>query len=126
MIVRVRLQPVADVLLIKGVLPTSLLIVFEPPEAGGVRGEDFIGEKELAPAIETEFQLGVGNDDTLLEGIIRTFSVYRKGFVPELFRENPSSSREVRFQNFDRLLEIDIFIMQSELRFGTGGVEGLR
>ena len=69
--VRMGLKPVADELLVKGGLAVAGFIAFQGPETAAVRSQHFIAQDNAAIFIQTELELGVGNDDASAEGVIR-------------------------------------------------------
>jgi hypothetical protein len=58
------------------------LPLFDRPVAGGVRGEDLVDEQQLATG-EAELELGVGEDDPALGGVVGGAGVDVEGQVPE-------------------------------------------
>src|ERR1700733_11091992 len=59
------LEIVADELLVEGGLRSAGLVLVGRPVAGGVGGEDLVGEDD-APRSDAELKLGVGQDDATL------------------------------------------------------------
>lgn len=59
----VRLQPVSCELLVEGALAAAGLIFVCRPESGTVGRQHFVADHELSVLIQTEFKLGVCNDD---------------------------------------------------------------
>lgn len=59
-----------DAYLVVGRLALANLVLVRGPEARAVGGEDFVDEHNLAGLIEAELELGVGDDDAALFGVL--------------------------------------------------------
>ncbi len=94
------------------------------PEAGAVGGEHFIAQYHIAVFIQTEFKLGVCDNDASCQGIFRTLPVKSNGVILNLGCVFLALAGEVLFQMGNALLERNIFIMVANLGFGRRGVNG--
>ena len=63
MVFRIFFQPVSDILLVKGGLPSSRLIFREAPEAAGIRREQLVCENDISLRVQAEFEFRVRDDD---------------------------------------------------------------
>ncbi len=102
------------------------LITVDRPEAAGVRSEHFVGDDDVALFIETELELGVGDDDALGTGVVRALVVQREGAVSQLLRILFALARELLLEDFDGLFIGDVLVMVTDLRLGGRGVDGFR
>jgi hypothetical protein len=56
--------------LVVGGLALANLVLVRGPEARAVGGEDLVDEHDLAGLVEAELELGVGDDDAALFGVL--------------------------------------------------------
>ena len=61
---------VLDAYLVVGRLALANLVLVCGPEARAVGSEDLIDEHDLAGLVEAELELGVGDDDAALFGVL--------------------------------------------------------
>lgn len=61
---------ISDAYLVVGRLALANLVLVSRPEARAVGGEDFVHEHDLAGLVETKLELGVGDDDAALFGVL--------------------------------------------------------
>jgi hypothetical protein len=59
-----------DAYLVVGRLALADLVLVCGPEARAVRSEDLVDEHDLAGLVEAELELGVGDDDAALFGVL--------------------------------------------------------
>ena len=119
-------QPVAGELLVEGRLSVAGFINIGRPETGAVGGQHFIAQYHIAVFIQTEFKLGVCDNDASCQGIFRTLLVKSNGVILNLGCVFLTLAGEVLFQVGNALLERNIFIMVANLGFGRRGVNGFR
>ena len=101
-------------------------IAFQGPETAAVRCQHFIAQDNAAIFIQTELELGVGNDDASAEGVIRAFLIQSKGIIPDLLRVLLPVAGKCLFQDLYRLLEADVLVMIADFRLGAGRIDGFR
>ena len=63
-IIRIRFQPVAGKLFVEGGLTMAWFISFSRPETRAIRSQHLITDHQISFFIQTEFKLGVCNDDS--------------------------------------------------------------
>ncbi len=124
--VRICLQPVTDELLVEGRLAMARLISLERPEAAGVGCEHFVAEDDISVFVQTELELGIGDDDPAGERVIRALLVECDRAVAELLGVFDAVSGELLFQNVDALLKADIFIVVADFSLCARCVDRLR
>ena len=95
----------------------SGFVAFNRPEAGGVGCQHLICEYDVSFFIQSEFELGVCDDDASGEGIICTSVIECKCLVPEFFRILCAMTREFFFQYFHGLFIGDVFVMIAQVCF---------
>lgn len=61
---------VSDAYLVVGRLALANLVLVGGPEARAVGSEDLVDEHDLAGLVEAELELGVGDDDAALLGVL--------------------------------------------------------
>lgn len=61
---------ISDAYLVVGRLALANLVLVSRPEARAVRSEDLVHEDDLAGLVETKLELGVGDDDAALFGVL--------------------------------------------------------
>lgn len=114
----VGLQPVPHHLLVIALLAPSHLIGLGRPEPAAVGRQNLVCQNQVSIFIKAELKLGIGDDDTLGEGILSTLGVELNALVPDLLGQ-------VLAQNLDGLLVGDVFVM-SLFGLGRRRVDGLR
>ncbi len=116
-------EVIADELLVETVLVAAGLVLIGGPVAGGVGGEDFVNEDDFvsrfAMIIEgvAELELGVGEDDAPVGGVVGGGFVDGEGDVAEFFHDGLSC-------NGAGGGEVDVFIVPL-FGFGGGSEDGL-
>ncbi len=83
------------------------------PEAGGVRGEDLVGEDQVVP-VEAELELGVREDDAALAGDVPGAGVDGEGGLAQ-------TGRRVRADLAGDLLVGDVLVVLADLGLGGRG-----
>ena len=63
-------EPIPQVLLIVAQGGGAHLVLVPVPEAAGIGGEDLVGQHQLAVLVQAKLQLGVGDDDAPLIGVV--------------------------------------------------------
>jgi hypothetical protein len=61
---------IANAYLVIGRLALANLVLVRGPEARAVRSEDLVDQHDLAGLVEAELELGVGDDDAALFGVL--------------------------------------------------------
>src|SRR5579885_1612533 len=89
------------------------------PEAGGIGRERLIDQDERAALIDTELELGVGNDDAAAERMIRGEPIERNRGVA-------NASCERRTDQLLDLRERDVLVVLSHGRLGRRSEDGRR
>ena len=120
------LQPVPGKLFVEGGLAVPGLISLQGPETGAVGGEHLIRQNDIAFLVQTEFKLGVRDDDAAAVSIFRAFLIQCKGIITKLSCVLLSLSGEKLLQISDAALKGNIFVMIPDFRLGGRGVDGLR
>ena len=115
--VPVGIEPVAHELLVETCLALSRLIGILRPEARGVRREHLISQGERA-IDRAEFELGIGDDDAMLGGVISCLLVDGKRCVAQ-------SARILLVKHLDRALIAHVLVMIANLGLGRRRVDGL-
>ena len=123
---RVGFQPVTGELFVKGRLAMSGLIAVYRPETGAVGSQHFISQYHIAVLIQTELELGICNNDSFGQCVIRTLFINSDGIVTKLGSIFCTLSGETLLQIFHTLFVGDVLIMISDLRLGGRGIDGLR
>ncbi len=103
----------------------SGLVAVYRPETGAVGSQYFIPQYHVAVLIQSELQLGICDNDSFGQCIIRTFFINSDGIVTKLGRIFCALAGETLLQIFHTLLIGDILIMISDLRLGGRGIDGL-
>src|ERR1700704_2587491 len=89
-------QVIAQRLFVETRLAAARLIAVGRPEARGVGRQDFVDDDQLALGSGAEFELGVGDDDAALRGVIATRLVQGETGAPQpLGRESPEAIHDV-------------------------------
>ena len=101
---------IADELFIETGLAAASLILVGGPEAGGIRGEDFVDQEQLAIE-QTEFEFGISDDDAALAGVFA-------GERVDFHARGAGLLGDIAADEFHGLGEGNIFIMT---RLGLGG-----
>src|SRR5688572_32441227 len=115
---RLRLEPVADELLVEGRWADANPILGRGPEARRVGRERFVDQHDLTALIHAELELRVGDDDAARRGIFGRFTVKADGEVANL--------RSIMAAYGDLRLGIrDVFVVLSSRRFGRRREDGL-
>lgn len=122
---RVGFQPVTGELFVKGRLAMSWLVAVYRPETGAVGSQYFIPQYHVAVLIQSELELGICDNDSFGQCIIRTFFINSDGIVTKLGRIFCALAGETLLQIFHTLLIGDILIMISDLCLGGRGIDGL-
>ena len=124
-VVRICLQPVAGKLFVEGWLAMARLISFCRPETGAVRCEHLVAQNDIAVFVQTEFELGICDNDTAAQGIIRAFFVKGDSVVAELGSVFLAFAREIFLQVGNALLVGNVLVMIADLSL-CGREEDLR
>ena len=111
-------EPVTQVLLVKAVLSLTNLVGVLRPETAGVGGQHLIAQYQFAVLIQTELELGVGNDNTLGQSVVGALLVDLDGLIPDFFGQFGA-------QNLTGPLKGDVFVVLAQLSLGGGGEQGL-
>ena len=119
-------QPVAGELLVEGRLSVAGFINIGRPETGAVGGQHFIAQYHIAVFIQTEFKLGVCDNDASCQGIFRTLLVKSNGVILNLGCELLTQDGEVLLQEGNAMIDRNIILMVANLGFGRRGVNGFR
>ena len=119
-------EPVSGKLFVKGGLSVTGLVLISRPETGTVRCEHFITDHNSSLFVQTEFKLGVSNDDALAEGVICAFFVQGNGKITKFGGICFTLAGEVLLQIVNALLIGNILIVVADLCLGGGGIDGLR
>ncbi len=109
-------EPVTDVLLVEAFLVLANLVLVCRPVAAGVRSQHFVDEDGFAIDF-TEFELGVGEDDTLGGGVVAGLGVDVEGHVLKV-------GRHLFAYDVEGLFEADVFVV-AHVRLGARRVERL-
>ena len=109
-------EPVAGELLVEGRLTVTRLIAFCRPEAGAVRCEHLVAQNDIAVFVQTEFELGICDNDTAAQGIIRAFFVKSDGVVAEFGSVFFPFARECLFKMSNALLVGNILAVLPKFR----------
>ena len=96
----------------------SGFISFRRPEAGTVRCQHLVADHHITILVQTEFKLGIRNNNTLAQGIFRTLFIQRDGIIPQPGSVFLTLAGEALLQVLHTLLIGDIFIVVSDLRLG--------
>ena len=119
-------QPIACKLLVEGRLGMSCLVALCRPETGAVRSQHLITKNDVAILIQTELKLGICDNDTFFQCVLRTFFVKCNRVFTQLICILFSLAREVFFQMIYALLIGDVFIMIANLCLSGRCVDRLR
>ena len=103
----------------------SGLVAVYRPETGAVGSQYFIPQYHVAVLIQSELELGICDNDSFGQCIIRTFFINSDGIVTKLGRIFCALAGETLLQIFHTLLIGDILIMISDLCLGGRGIDGL-
>ena len=125
-IARMSGQPIACKLLVEGRLGMSCLVALCRPETGAVRSQHLITKNDVAILIQTELKLGICDNDTFFQCVLRTFFVKCNRVFTQLICILLSLAREVFFQMIYALLIGDVFIMIANLCLSGRCVDRLR
>ena len=102
------------------------LITVCRPEAGGIRCQHLITENDLSVFVQSEFKLGIRDDDPLGQRVICALLIQSNGVVAKLLRILLSLAREFLLQHFHGTLERNILIMITDLCLGRRCINGFR
>src|ERR1700733_2296122 len=117
--------PVAHVLLVEARLPTSNLVLGGGAVARGVGGEDLVAEYQRRPGagadgvVETQLELGVGEDYAIGAGVLGSEGVQLEGGVPDALHQRAVADQR------DGALEVDRLVV-ADVGLGAGGEDRLR
>ena len=125
-VIRILFEPVAGELFVKGRLAVSRLISVSRPETGAVRCEHLVAQNDIAVFVQTEFELGICDNDTAAQGIIRAFFVKGDSVVAELGSVFFPFARECLFKMSNALLVGNIFVMVADLSLCGRCIDGFR
>ena len=104
----------------------SRLISVSRPETGAVRCEHLVAQHDIAVFVQTEFELGICDNDTAAQGIIRAFFVKSDGVVAELGSVFFPFARECLFKMSNALLIGNILIVVADLSLCGRCIDGFR
>src|SRR5579859_2342659 len=113
-----RGRPVAHVLLVEARLAPAGRILVGGPEARGVRRAHLIAEGQGAVPVEAELELGVGQDDPPLAGVLGGELVDRDRDLAHPLGQLPVA------HELGCTLEVDVLVVALE-RLGGGGEDRL-
>ena len=102
------------------------LVALQRPEAGGIGGQHLVAEDDIAVLVQTELELGIGDDDAAGEGVLGALLIQGDGVVAQLGGVLLAVAGELLFQHIDALLVGDILVVIADLGLGGGGVDRLR
>ena len=101
----------------------SGFISLDRPEAGGIRCQHLIAEDNLTVVIQTEFKLGIRDDDTAGPRVIRALRIQGDRCFFNAGSVFPAVPRELLLQNVNGALVGDVFIMVADFRFRGRSVD---
>ena len=96
------------------------LVAVGRPEAGGVGRQDLVGEDDLRAGVAAELELGVGEDDPPLGGVLGAARVDLDRDPPQLFHQRPVAD------DLGRAVEVDVLVVVADLGLGRRGEDRLR
>ena len=124
--VRVCLEPVTNELLVVRRLGFAHFVAFQRPETGAVRCQHFVCQNDFAVLVQSELELGIGNDDAVFPCVVRALLVYGDGEIPNFGSVLFAVSRIISLQNFDALLVGDVLIVIADFSLGARSEDRLR
>src|SRR6202521_1826527 len=113
------LQVVAYELLVEARRAHTPAIAVRGPEARGVRRQHFVDERQPAVAVDTEFELGVGDDDAAAARVFGREAIQRERGVAYRGGKLWTDER-------GHFLETDVLIVSADLRLGRRREQRLR
>lgn len=112
-------QPVTDELLVEAVLVSTDLVRVLTPESRRVGGENLIDKVDVALAVLAKLELGVGNDDATLSGVLG-------GGVVDLECQLVNLVGKLLVSNLlPGVIRVDVLVMLTSRCLGARRVDGL-
>ena len=99
------------------------LIALHRPEAGGIRSQHLICKYNISILVQSEFQLGIRDNDAPGERVIRASVIQGKGLVPQGLCVLRAVARELFLKNLHRALIGDILVVIADLSLGGRSVD---
>ena len=84
----------------------TMLVAFKRPETAAVGCQHFVTDDNSSVFIQTEFKLGICDDDAACQGVISAFFIKRNGVVTDCGSIFFSMTGELLFQYFNTLFKI--------------------